>query len=154
MAEAIVSYDLTDFGNDRYRYDYEVTNVSLPDAIEEFTVWFDYSLFANLALATPDPPAGDWDELVVQPAPGLPDDGYYDALGVSGGIAMGSGVAGFAVEFDWLGEGLPGSQPFDIVDPETFDIVFSDFTVPEPGTWGLLLVGMLGSRRRFVNRAA
>ncbi|MBI4582349.1 MAG: hypothetical protein HY718_21825, partial [Planctomycetes bacterium] len=105
---ATISYDLTAFGGGRWRYDYDVTNVSLADPIREFTIWFDHSLYQDLVLATPDPLAADWSELVVQPAPSLHDDGFYDALKMSGGITAGAHVGGFAVEFDWLGAGLPG----------------------------------------------
>ncbi|NLE59091.1 MAG: PEP-CTERM sorting domain-containing protein [Planctomycetes bacterium] len=143
-----VSYELTSFGGERYRYDYDVTNVSLAGSIRELTIWFDDALYRNLVLATPDPPAANWSELVVQPAPSFHDDGFYDALAIGGGIAVGDHVSGFAVEFEWLGTGLPGSQPYDVVDPVTFQTQYADFTMPEPATLALLAGGLAFARRR------
>ncbi len=137
-----IRYETADLGSGRWQYTYEVTNISLTSAVEEFTIWFDYGSFENLSIETPDPPAGDWDELAVQPEPILLDDGYYDALTLDTGIGIGEMVSGFSVSFDWLGMGQPGSQFYEIIDPATFETLDSGYTVPEPTT--ILLLGLGG----------
>ena len=116
-------------------------------AIEEFTIWFDYGLYDNLAIETPDPPGWDWDEIVVQPEPIIEDDGYYDALALGIGIEQGQTVGVFAVSFDWLGMDEPGPQFYEIIDPLSFETIDSGFTIPEPGTVLLLGLGILALRR-------
>ncbi len=99
--------------------------------------------------ADPDPPAAAWNELVAQPDPLLHDAGFYDALRKTAGIPLGGAVSGFAVQFDWLGSGSPGGQPFDIIDPVTFQPVYSGTTLPEPGTAAVLgLLAAASLRRR------
>ncbi len=136
---ASIVYEAVDLGGGHWEYTYEVSNHSLPVVIEEFTIWFELGSFAQLAVTTQDPPAGGWDELVVQPDPVLTDDGFYDALALSAGIAPGETVADFAVSFEWLGAGEPGSQFFEIIDPGTFEPIHSGITVPEPATLAMLI---------------
>jgi hypothetical protein len=132
-------YDLTDLGSGRWEYTYEVSNINLGVPIEEFTIWFDYGLYQNLLMTTPDPPAGNWDEIVWQPELGL-GNGGYDALAIGLGINAGENICGFAVSFDWLGIGDPRSQYYEIIDPSTFETIESGWTVPEPATFSLLLL--------------
>jgi MYXO-CTERM domain-containing protein len=61
---------------------------------------------------------------------------------------MGGGVSGFAVTFDWLGTGEPGAQPFDIVDPDTFEPIYSGTTVPEPAAGLMAMLAAAALRRR------
>ena len=125
----------------RWQYAYGVKNIDLSVPIEEFTIWFDFDSYDNLSIETPDPPASDWDEIVVQPEPVLSDNGYYDVLAVMGiGINLGETVSGFSVSFDWLGIGEPGSQLYEIIDPDTFETLDSGQTIPEPST--LLMIGL------------
>jgi hypothetical protein len=132
-------YEVQEVGGGRWEYTYEVVNFSLATGIEEFTVWFDFGNYENLAIETVEPPAGSWDEIVWQPDGVLGDDGGYDALATGLDIGIGESVYGFAVSFDWLGEGEPGSQYFEVVDPLTFETIADGWTVPEPGT--VLLFG-------------
>ena len=140
MAE--IRYETNELGAGRWQYTYDVTNISLTPAIEEFTIWFDFGLCENLAIETPYPPSGDWDEVVIEPEPVLQDDGAYDAKALNSGVGVGETASGFAVSFDWLGVGEPGSQSYEIIDPVTFETIDSGYTMPEPST--LLLLGLGG----------
>lgn len=138
-----IVYETEQLSPDRWKYTYDVQNVGLSNPIEEFTIWFDFGSYDNLAVETSEPLASDWDEIVWQPEPFLNDDGAYDAKALNVGIQQGNIVRGFAVSFDWLGEAEPGSQFYEIVDPETFKTIDSGWTVPEPGTLCLLAFGGL-----------
>lgn len=160
---AIIHYELTAIGGSNYRYDYTVTNdgsLGAGVAIESFAILFDPALYdeTSLTIVTADPPASDWDELIL--GSGLGVDAAYDAFALAGGIGVGESVSGFAVEFAWLGAGTPGAQAFEIYDPDTFDLIQVGSTrpvfsaeVPEPGTLALLFVSaiaaMLIRRRRI-----
>jgi len=138
-----IRYQTSDLGSGRWQYSYDVTNISLTAPIEEFTLWFDFGLYKNLAIQTPDPLASNWSEIVLQPEPVLQDDGCYDALALDVGIGIGQTVSGFAVSFDWLGDAvMPGPQFYEIIDPVTFETIDSGYTIPEPAT--ILLLGLDG----------
>lgn len=144
---APIYYEAETLGGNSWRYDYTVGNDSLYP-IYEFTIFFDLGLYSNLRMASaPD----GWDPLAIQPDPNLPDDGFYDALALSGAITSGNLLSGFSIVFDYLGTAAPGAQRYDIVDPVTFQVVSSDLTVrlptnsvPEPSALALLLLGLGG----------
>lgn len=144
----MIFFEAANISGNTWEYSYTVENDSLGFDIEEFTVFFDVGVYENLVLA--DAPAG-WDPLAIQPDTLLPADGFYDALALISGVAPGTSLAGFSVQFDFLGTGTPGAQPFTIVDPFTFETVDSGSTqladgivaVPEPGSFWLLLAGLV-----------
>lgn len=150
----VVEYNLTSLGGNSYKYDYMVSNDgSLGPGvdIEWFAILFNPALYdeASLTIVTPDPPASDWDQLIL--GSGLLVSAAYDVFALSAGIAEGTSVLGFAVQFDWLGLGTPGSQPFEVYDADTSDLIYqgttvttSISTVPTPGTLLLLLPSVLG----------
>jgi hypothetical protein len=155
----LISYDVSNVAGSTWRYDYTITNDTLASAIDEFTVFFDLGVYANLSVAAS--PAS-WDSLVVQPDPGLPDNGFFDALALVTGIASNASLGGFSVRFDWLGVGSPGSQSFQIVDPVSFAVQDAGSTalrpnqqVAEPSSLALAAIALvmalgIGLRKRQV----
>jgi len=150
-----ISYEARNFGGSQWEYTYEVANTGLlingqPAAIKEFTVWFDAGLYSNLVVTTAAPLSNAWDVIVWQPEPVLHDDGGYDALAelTNPGIAAGQSVKGFSVKFNWLGQGTPGSQRYEIINPVTFQTIDAGETIPEPVTMLLLGLGGLLIRRK------
>ncbi|MBN1766849.1 MAG: PEP-CTERM sorting domain-containing protein [Sedimentisphaerales bacterium] len=136
-----ISFETADIGAGRWQYTYDVTNIALAQEIEEFTIWFEFGDYDNLAIETLDPPAANWDEIVWQPEPLIGDDGGYDARATDLNIGIGQTVSGFAVSFDWLGLGEPGTQFYQLVDPTTFDVLDAGWTIPEPATLSLMALG-------------
>jgi hypothetical protein len=148
-ASTQIIYKTNELGTGRWQYTYDVTNISLTETIEEFTIWFEFGLYDNLAIETPDPLAINWSEIVIQPEPVLQDDGAYDARALGLGIGVGQIVTGFSVSFDWLGDAvMPGSQFYEIIDPDTYEAIDSGYTIPEPATLLLLALGGLVLRRK------
>jgi hypothetical protein len=138
-----ILYETTDLGSGRWQFIYDVYNLSLEVEIEEFTIWFGIGSYDNLVIETQDFPASNWDEIVWDPEPFLEDDGGYDAwANLVTPICVGQSISGFAVSFDWLGAGMPGSQYYEIINPSTFETIESGWTVPEPST--LLFFGLSG----------
>ena len=153
-AEAtVITFDVASVVGNTFEYTYVVDNDTLPVEIEEFAIYFDVDLFENLRMATAPP---DWDPQVIQPDTILRDDGFFDALALVGGIPPGGSLGGFTILADFLGAGTPGRQRFEILDPVTFDVLDSGFTVPagvmvpEPMTLWLFGLGLaaIGYRRK------
>jgi hypothetical protein len=146
----LITYSVTNVANSTWRYDYSITNTTLTDAIDEFTIFFDRTLYTNLSV---DNSPVDWDSIVIQPDLHLPDDGFFDSLALNGGVNPGATLNGYSVFFDWLGTGAPSSQAFTVVDPISFIQLDSGVTsllveppttsVPEPSTLTLLGIGLL-----------
>lgn len=150
-----IFYSVSLVSGNTYEYSYLAQNDSLSFPVDEITIFFDAAQFENLQPATV--PSG-WDPLVVQPDLLLADDGFFDAiaLGPSDAIQPGLGLGGFSIRFDWLGSGAPGTQPFEIRDAITFDLVDTGFTVPIPEPTSALLIGfglcLLSSSRARATR--
>lgn len=142
--------DLTDItpGQDRWEYRYYVEGLGLLPG-QGFTIKFDPFEYADLSYVSSTP---DWDVLIAQPVPSLPDVGLFDALALQAPPQP----APLLLNFTWLGQGLPGPQLFDLyelVDPNdpSGAISFLSFdnvtmprepvqSVPEPSA--LMLVGI------------
>lgn len=155
-----ILYTAENLGGNSWQYNYTIDNTGT-SVLDWFTVFFDVGLFENL-LVTASP--ADWDSLVVQPDPFLPDDGFFDSLVFGAGVNPGEILGGFSVSFDFLGIGAPGEQFFEFLGPD-FVVLADGFTlaaggpttsVPEPGTLALLMAGLIlvlvaspGRRRRL-----
>lgn len=153
---ASVQYNLVALGSNDYRYVYSITNdgsLGSGVALQLFDVLFDPTQYleSSLTITTPSPLSGNWDQLILASSLGVP--AAYDALALAGGIADGTTVAGFAVDFTWIGSGAPGSQPFEIYNPSTFALLGQGVTaspVPVPAALWLFCSGLgtlLGFRR-------
>lgn len=143
--------DLADQGTgDLWQYTYIVSDHTFFE-YEGFTIYFDLWDF-DLLDPFPVAPNVDWDVLTWDPDPALPDDGAFDAMSL---IDSPSLTDPFTVSFVWLGNGTPGSQYFEIYDPN-YDVIELGDTVaaapvPEPTTLFLLgtgLIGIIGIRKR------
>jgi hypothetical protein len=152
VSAATIDYEATNLGGNSWQYNYVVTNDTLGAPLEEVTIFFDVTLYENLAV-TASPP--DWGSLVVQPDTLLPADGFFDSLASVAGIPVSGSLGGFSVSFDYLGTGTPGAQPFDVVNPTNFQVLESGTTIaviPLPASLWLLIsaFGCLGfSARRL-----
>jgi hypothetical protein len=144
---AVVLYQTISLGGGIFRYNYSIfNNAALGPGvpIELFDVLFDPALYqeSSLAFVSPPPLSTQWSEMVFTSVPPLP--ALYDVLANTGGIPDGGSVSGFSVQFAWLGQGTPGSQPFRIYDSQTFDLLLSGTTAsaPEPSTVALLATSL------------
>jgi hypothetical protein len=87
-----------------------------------------------------------WDVLAIQPDPGLPADGLFDAQARVDDATLGFP---FSVRFHWRGSGPPGAQAFLVYDPDFVTIETGETVpVPEPGAALLLVIGAAGLARR------
>jgi hypothetical protein len=155
----IIDYDLTNLGRNNYQYDYTVTNDgSLGEdvVIDWFAILFDPDFYeeSSLTIVTPDPPASDWDGTIL--GSGLLVPAAYDVLALTSGIAVGESVPGFAVQFNWLGIGKPGTQVFEVYDSDG-DVIRTGMTrsvttVPEPSTLALLFLGAVVASTTWLRR--
>lgn len=142
-AATVIDYGVTDLGGNEYQYTYSVFNDGSlgPDVpIQLFDIFFNPALYeaGSLDIVTPDPLSSEWSQEILASVGTV--SGAYDVLALDGGIPVGDTVSGFAVQFEWIGLGLPGAQPFEISDPNTFDILQSGETTlaPEPSTFWML----------------
>ncbi|MEO8445081.1 MAG: hypothetical protein ABI567_08770 [Gammaproteobacteria bacterium] len=150
-----VNYSIANLVGNTWAYSYTITSDrptgGLPSysIIQEISIYFDRTRYADLAVASS--PMG-WDSIVIQPDPGLPDDGFVDVLALADGLAPGGTLSGLSVTFTYLGTGTPGSQPFDVVEPPAHTNESGVTTVvPLPsGLWllGTGLVPLLARARR------
>ena len=118
---------------------------------------YDPARYANLAITLPLSTT-DWSQTVSEFAP---LDSLVSSLAL---VDIADATATFEVEFDWLGTGMPGSQPFEIF-ADGFDIVTTarttpfgttppDPTVPEPGTLVLTAAALLALSSQGLRRRA
>lgn len=147
---AIIEYLPTNIAADTWRYDYVVRNDSLGAALREFTIFFEVGRYTDLNGAIA--PAG-WDPFIGVVDPSLPDAGFVDFLALGQGIPANGTLGGYSIQFTWLSEGIPGEQPFAVIDPVTFITLESGLTqlraapptqVPEPASLLLFMAALIG----------
>jgi hypothetical protein len=100
--------------------------------------------------ASPPAPGADWDAIVLQPGPSVPNLGVYDALAL---VDAPDTTVPFLVDFIWSGEGEPDIEPpllLHAASLGSLDSAGASVPVPEPNTGLLLALGLagLGARRR------
>jgi len=157
-AAATINSSVTPLGGNSWQISITVLADGTPASLSGFTVFFPETDFSNLlVLGSP----ATWDSIVLQPDVAIPAAGVFDSvmLDRSVGLTAGQSQGGFAVSFDYLGAGTPGSLHYEITD-ENFQLLASGQTavVPEPATWaqlfgGLGLLALLARRRADGSRS-
>lgn len=159
-----IEYSLSNLGSGEYEYVYTIYNdVPLSDGsgtnlpVQLFDIAFDSTLYENPTFVTPNPLASQWSQGFLAAVGAVPVQ--YDVLASDLGIPAGTDVSGFAVEFTWLGGGLPGNQLFQIYDPNTspYTLLLSGETAniaPEPSTFGMLVIAVAYGARKIRRKYA
>jgi hypothetical protein len=145
-----ITYSAQQLNETQWAYSYQVENLAIEAGIREFTIWFDQRYYSNLVIASGAGLGLTWDQIVWQPNPSAASNGAFDALATGLAILTGESVGGFSVKFDWNGQGVPGSQSYEIINPTTFDTTDTGYTilVPEPATLLLLGLGVIAVMKR------
>lgn len=159
-ADTVIDYGLTALGGNEYQYTYSVFNDGSLGAnvpIQLFDIFFSPALYqaGSLDIVTPDPLNSQWSQEILASVGTAP--AAFDAFALGGGIPVGNTVAGFAVQFEWIGAGLPGAQAFQISDPTSFNVLQNGKTMsnagagatPEPSTFWMamaLAIALAGFR--------
>lgn len=130
-------------GEDLWQYTYTPAGFVF-DSNTGFSIRFEIDLYSQLQ-DPPPPVSSDWDVLVLQPDPGLPAAGLYDALSLTDGASL---ADPFVVTFVWLGApGTPGSQAFEInrfdAKGNFLETIATGTTIPEPSTFTLVTFGLI-----------
>jgi hypothetical protein len=148
---ALITSNFSDLGSNQWSVDLSLTNDRDAAGINEFTVYFSETLFANLSVISS--PA-DWDGFVAQSDLSLGWPGFFDSYNPLG-LGLGNSQSGFKIGFTFLGQGTPSPLAFDIIGADFLPTSSGTSTnvtskVPEPATGVLMLVGcvILGLRRR------
>jgi hypothetical protein len=170
-AATSVLYDATKIGGNEWELSYDVSNNSLSVPIQELTIYFNPSVFSNIAVGLTQP-TGWNNPIAVQSDPSfLPDlsgYGFFDTVASNSGIPVGGSLAGFTALVDYSGNGMPMSQIFQVVNPTTFATLDQGSTtpksgggtgVPEPSSvavfaLGLLVAGAARIRDRALRRGS
>lgn len=152
-----ISYSTALISGNLWQYTYEFDNAAFNEN-EGVSIFFDYQLYGPLSNPLPSSDPG-WDTFAIDPDPLNSFDGFYDLLA----LADGPSLAGpFSVQFEWLGSGTPGAQPFETYtcnDADCFDIRITgrgmtaptgDIPVPAPLALIAAGLGMLGLGRRHL----
>jgi len=169
-AQAIaIQFDTTNKGGDVWQYSYSVSDFAF-GANQALFIDFDSTLYSDLQESPPAPNA-DWSTFTLPTSvqtPGTIGDlppGSFVALSLVDGASL---LNPFTVTFTWLGGGgsAPGSQLFTVYDvdsdgnlvpipnlpPGETTPAGAANPVPEPGTLGLMTIGVALAGRRALRR--
>jgi len=141
---ALISSQFSDLGGNNWTVDLTLTNNSESAGINEFTLYFSESLYANLSVVSSP---SSWDSFVAQPDLFLASPGFFDAYNPIG-LSLGAVQSGFKIGFTFLGQGAPGELPFDIIGADFQPVSSGTSTVVaaqvvEPSALWLMLAGIL-----------
>jgi hypothetical protein len=137
----IIQYQVTGLGGSSFRYDYQFSDFTL-QAFQEVEISFDPALYSNLR----NPAAGsDFGLVLAQPLNPPGTAGFYSILAQVNNPSL---AGPFRVEFDYLGGGQPGTQPYALnqfTAGGLFDhtIETGATGVPEPANIALTVTGLL-----------
>jgi hypothetical protein len=143
-----IYYAAENKSGNQWTYNYTVSNLALDDGISEFTIQFDLGKYSNLHIVSEPQLELQWDQIVWQPNETLASNGAFDALAKLQPILPGPSVSGFAVSFNWLGTGKPGRQYYEIINPNTYEVISNGYTIPIPEPCSIALMA-LGSGLLF-----
>lgn len=146
-AVIFVATDLADttVGQDLWRYDYTLSGPV--DAFGSVNLLFGHASYADLLSQTTDATLSLLD---TQPDAGLLADGVVFVTPTNGLLA--GDTTALSVQFVWLGQGAPGSQPFEVVDGNGSPAGSGRSAapavngVPEPSALALALTALLALR--------
>lgn len=151
VSAALITYTTQFLGGASYRHDYTITHQIGEDPVHLIDIEFDPALYLESSLTIVSDPVmtADWDQILIGSQTGLP--ALLDLFALVAPLSDGATLSGFAIEFEWLGTGMPGSQAFQILNPDTFDAVSAGRTtgaasVPEPAPLLLALTGLALAR--------
>ncbi len=165
VSAATIGYEVTHLSGNLWEYQYSVSDLSgITFLANETTIDinFDQSLYGTLSNGVTN---SDFDLVLLQPPsqpPGAP--GQYSAQALIDNPSL---TGDFSVEFQYLGTGTPGSQPFTIdnYDPTTGFLMGTvargttslPDTVPEPSVLlmccaGFVAIALLRWRRLRLSR--
>jgi hypothetical protein len=147
-AHATVLATVVPAGGTQFNIAYHISNDS-GQIVEELTIYFDSQHFRNLQLLSS--PSG-WDVISIQPDTGLPAPGFVDLLALTAPLQWGEVLDDLVVTATFLGQNTPGSQYYEIIDPNSFSVLESGYTVVavpptdlnSPATLWLIVTGILG----------
>jgi hypothetical protein len=145
---AQTAVDLSDAqgpGGDLWEISFAVSGFSF-SANEGFSVGFDPDEYSFLL--APSSPSADWDVLLLQPDPLLPDFGVYDALALAPNASL-TGV--FTLRVIFTGASAPGLLPFTVNRFDASGALLATLesgttiAAPEPSSAALLALCALGA---------
>lgn len=142
----LINTETTNLGGQDWSMEISVTNNDQASGINEFTLYFDETLFSNLTLISS--PTG-WDSLVVQPD-ALLGAGFFDSYSAAP-LALGQNISGFVVGFKSLATNLPTHWAFDVYADNLVYLASGDSetkvsSVPESSSLLLMMLGLLALR--------